>query len=217
MDSMLVSAARSRIVALAQENLRIAVHAVLSEIFDEAVLAAPKLIVELGVSKEALANKALVAAAELNGARVVGCDIGDFSDACSYPRWSFFREDARDFGRECKAFIGAAGIAPNVDVLLIDCDELYKTTREIWRAWAPNLSPACTVMFRCTNLAKTLHYEDGTFTTLGWDNGRGVIRAMEAELGISFDETKPFEGILNGWQVKHIPWGAGLTVLRRTA
>jgi hypothetical protein len=187
---------------------------VLPEIFDAAVQAAPRLIVELGVSLEALANKALIAAAELSETRVVGCDLGDFSDVCRYPRWSFCRGDARDFGRKFRTL---AGGAQDVDVLLIDCDEKYDTTREIWRAWEPNLASACTVMFRCTNLAKILHYEDGTSTTLGWDNSRGVIRAVEDELGISFDETRPFEGILNGWSVKHIPWGAGLTVLRRKA
>jgi hypothetical protein len=211
---MPISAARSWVVALAGAHRRIAVHAVLPDIFDATVLAAPNLIVELGVSKEALANKALVTAAELVGARVVGCDLGDFSDACSYPRWSFCRGDARDFGRKFRML---AGGTQDVDVLLIDCDEKYETTREIIRAWMPNLAPKCTVMFRCTNLAKILHYEDGTSTTLGWDNGRGVIRAVEDELGISFDETNPFEGILNGWHVKHLPWGAGLTVLRREA
>lgn len=197
-----------------QANRRIAVHACLDLIFTETVKAAPKLIVELGVSREALANKALVAAAKLFGARVASCDIHDFSDACDSTRWSFCQGDARDFGRKFRTL---AGGTQDVDVLLIDCDEKYETTREIWQAWAQNLAPACTVMFRCTNLAKILHYEDGTSTGLGWDNGRGVIRAIKDELGISFDETRPFEGTLNGWQVKHIPWGAGLTVLRRTA
>jgi hypothetical protein len=211
---MPIQAARSWIVALAEAHQRIAVHAVLPEIFDATVLAAPKLIVELGVSKEALANKALVTAAEMFGARVVGCDLGDFSDVCRYPRWSFCRGDARDFGRKFRTL---AGGTLDVDVLLVDCDEKYETTREIIGSWMPNLAPARTVMFRCTNLSKILHYEDGTSTGLGWDNDRGVIRAVEDELGVSFDETRPFEGILNGWQVKHIPWGAGLTVLRRTA
>jgi len=211
---MPISAARSRIVALAEAHRRIAVHAVLPEIFDEVILAAPKLIVELGVSKEALANKALVTAAEMFGARVVSCDLYDFSDVCDYLLWSFCRGDARDFGRKFRML---AGGTQDVEVLLIDCDEKYDTTREIIRAWMPNLAPACTVMFRCTNLAKILHYEDGTSTALGWDNGRGVIRALEDELGISFDETKPYEGTENGWKVKHFPWGAGLTVLRRTA
>lgn len=213
---MPISAARSRIVALAEANRRIAVHAVLPEIFDATVLAEPKLIVELGVSREALANKALVAAAELFGARVFSYDLGDFSDVCRYPLWSFHRGDARDFGNWYKYAEKGEGNIP-IDVLLIDCDEKYDTTREIIRAWMPCLAPACTVMFRCTNLAKILHYEDETSTALGWDNGRGVIRAVEDELGVSFDETKPYDGTENGWQVKHIPWGAGLTVLRRAA
>ena len=208
---MPISAARSRIVALAQANWRIAVHAVLPDIFDEVVRAEPKLIVELGVSLEALANKALVAAAELSGAQVISCDLHDFSHVCDYPLWSFCREDARTLGR------WYADHGNVVDVLLIDCDELYETTLAIWRAWATCLAPKCTVMFRCTNLAKILHYADGTCTGLGWDNDRGVIRAIGDALLVHFDETKPSEGILNGWFVKHIPWGAGLTVLRRPA
>lgn len=210
---MPISAARNRVVALAEANRRIAVHAVLPEIFDAVMDAAPQLIVELGVSKEALANKVLVAAAEAFEAKVISYDIYDFSGASSYPSWIFFKGDARDCGRMFADWV-ATGY-PLIDVLLIDCDELYDTTRAIWQAWAPCLAPKCTVMFRCTNLAKTLHYADGTSTGLGWDNSRGVIRVLEDELGISFDETKPFEGVLNGWQVKHIPWGAGLTVLRR--
>ena len=206
---MPISAARDRVVALAQANRLIAVHAVLPDIFDEVIRAAPNLIVELGVSKEALANKVLVAAAELVGASITSCDIYDFSHVCDYPLWSFLREDARTLGR------WYADHGNVVDVLLIDCDELYETTRAIWKAWAPCLAPKCTVMFRCTNLAKPLHYADGTSTTLGWDNGRGVIRVLENELGISFDETRPYEGTQNGWHVRHIPWGAGLTVLRR--
>ena len=204
---MPISAARNRIVELSEANRRIAVHAVLPDIFDEVVRAAPKLIVELGVSKEALANKVLVAAAELFEARVNSCDIYDFSHACDYPLWSFCREDARTLGRWYAN--------ETVDVLLVDCDELYDTTRAIWQVWAPCLAPKCTVLFRCTNLAKTLHYADGSTTGLGWDNKRGVTRVLETELGISFDETKPYEGTKNGWQVRHIPWGAGLTVLRR--
>jgi len=204
---MPISAARSGIVALAEANRRIAVHAVLPDIFDEIVLAAPKLIVELGVSKEALANKALVAAAKLFEASISSCDIHDFTDVCDYPLWSFYRGDARTLGRWYDNGV--------VDVLLVDCDELYETTCGIWQVWAPSLAPKCTVMFRCTNLQKTLYYKDGTTTGLGWDNKRGVIRTLEDELGISFDETRPYEGTENGWQVKHIPWGAGLTVLRR--
>jgi hypothetical protein len=208
-----VRAGFKEVSVLAEANRRIAIHACLGMIFTETVKAAPKMIVELGVSREALVNKALVGAAELFGARVVSCDLGDFSDVCPYPRWSFCRGDAREFGHRFRTL---AGGTQDVDVLLVDCDEKYETTREIIRAWMPNLAPACTVMFRCTNLAKVLHYEDGTSTSLGWDNDRGVIRAVEDELGVFFDETKSFEGILSGWQVRHIPWGAGLTVLRRT-
>jgi hypothetical protein len=214
MDSMRFDDAKRRVRELAQANKRIAIHACLEMIFSETVKAEPKLIVELGVSKEALANKALVAAAELFGAGIIGCDLDDFSDVCSYPFWSFCRDDARRLGVwYAKRAIPTGSL--RVGVLLVDTDEKYDTTKDIIRAWLPNLVPSCTIMFRCTNLAKILHYADGTSTGLGWDNDRGVIRAIEDEFGIFFDETRPLDGEMKGWQVKHIPWGAGLTALRR--
>jgi hypothetical protein len=218
MDWTRYFAARSGIVALAEANRRIAVHAVLPDIFDAVVRAAPGMIIELGVSREALANKALVAAANLFGARIASCDLYDFSDVCSYPRWSFFREDARDFGRRYRALADAAGNKPDVDVLFVDTDELYDTTLDIWEAWSPNLAPACTVMFRCTNLQKRLVYDDGTSTMLGWDNQRGVVRVVEEILGVNkMDEERFQVWDFNGWHIFHLPWGAGLTVLRRKA
>jgi hypothetical protein len=215
MDSIRYEGARARVRELSAANRRIAVHACLEMIFEEAVQAAPRTIVELGISKEALANKALVAAAELSGAQLISCDLYDFSDVCIYPGWVFLKGHAAEVGRQYRAYAEAAGNPPDVDVLLIDCDEKYETTREIWRAWKGNLSPACTVLFRCTNLQKILAYPDGTSTGLGWDNSRGVVRVLEDELSIRFDETKPFQGQSGEWTVRHIPWGAGLTALRR--
>ncbi|MCK9597699.1 MAG: hypothetical protein M0R06_01585 [Sphaerochaeta sp.] len=88
-------------------------------------------------------------------------------------------------------------------------DDLKKNT------WFPLLSPKCTVMFRCTNLQHTLRYRDGSVTGLGWDNQRGVIRAIEEYLGTKVDEEREFDRILGDWDVHHVPWGAGLTIMRR--
>jgi hypothetical protein len=214
MVSMLLDRARQRVKDLALINQRIAIHACLEMIFDETVAARPKIIVDLGVSKEALANKVLVAAAELFHARIASCDLADFSKVCKYPRWSFFQADASHFGEQYAKLLKDEG---NVDVLLVDCDEKYNTTIEILNAWLPNMSPACTILMRCTNLNKILRYVDGTSTTLGWDNERGVIRAINHVLGVEFDETKPHRSEQKGWVIHHIPWGGGLTSLRREA
>ena len=214
MDSNMFREAIDKVNRLASENKRIAVHACLPAIFHAAFDAHPRVIVELGVSKEALANKVLSMVAELHDAQMVSMDIGNFNDVCAYKKWMFVQGDARDFA---KAMLPHNPFATTpIDVLLIDTDELYETTRTIWEAWNPWLASGATVIFRCTNLRPTLVYADGTVTPYGWDNKRGVIRVVEEIMGVqSIDESRAQSWTLNGWHLKHIPWGAGLTVLRR--
>jgi hypothetical protein len=192
--------------ALVEANRRIAIHASLEDIFREAMETKPKTIVELGVSKEALANKVLAMVAEAFDADFYSCDKEDFRHVCAYPKWRFFLSDDIDFA---DGYFGS-----RIDLLFIDTDELFDHVREEIRAWFPKLAAGASVMFRCTNLAKILYYADKSSTCLGWNNDRGVIRALGFELGIRFDETKPYEGTQGGWRIKHWPWGGGLTVLR---
>lgn len=201
--------------ALAAANTRIAIHAVLEEIYEAARAAKPRVIVELGVSREALANKVLAWTAQESHADFVSCDLEDFAHVCSYSGWRFVRQHDVDFGLRYDQWREEALIPRGIDVLLIDTDELYQHTRHEISAWFPHLAPACTVLFRCTNLRKKLIYRDGTTTMLGWDNQRGVVRAVEEYLGQRFNEAEAFSSQCGEWRVTHSPWGAGLTVMRR--
>ena len=64
------------------------------------------------------------------------------------------------------------------------------------------------------------HMGDGWFRRLdgvvsrGWNNERGVIRAIEERLGRQFDETTYFSDFVGGFVVQHTPWSSGFTVLR---
>jgi hypothetical protein len=205
---------REKVLELARENERIAIAACLPMIYEEARAAKPKMIVELGVSREALANKVLALVAEENEATFVSCDLHDFSEVCRYPRWYFYQVEARMLAVRFRQTCEDLKIPPRVNLLFVDCDEKYETTRGILMLWKSFLQAGSTVMLRCTNLKKELVYADGRRTNLGWDNERGVMRAVEEELGIWFDETREYSGKINGYEVKHIPWGAGLTTLR---
>jgi hypothetical protein len=206
-----------KIKVLAKENERIAISACLPMIYEEARDAKPKMIVELGVSRESLANKVLAWVAEEFDATFFSCDLYNFSDVCKYPKWSFFQVEARRFAYLFREICTGRNLPPSVDLLFVDCDERYETTLGILMLWGPFLSEKSVIMLRCTNLAKELVYKDRRSTHLGWDNERGVIRAAELVCGVQFDETKEFCGKQKGYEVKHIPWGAGLTVLRRSA
>ncbi len=200
---------------LAKENERIAIHAVLENIFLAGVAQSPKTIVELGVSREALANKVLAIVARMHGSDFVSCDLYDFADACDYLKWQFVRSDDIEFAHQFLEFCFKRRIDPLIDLLFIDTDEIYGHVKWEIECWFPHLRQECTVMFRCTNLQKILYYPDGKTTPLGWNNERGVIRALTEYLGTKFDETKEWSGKINGWKIDHFPWGAGLTIMRR--
>ncbi len=215
----LIEKYKKDIQALVIQHKHIAIHAVVMDVFYEIVHMQPKpnLIVELGVGVKGLRTQAVCRAASLHDAVLIGCDIADCRGCGNswYPKWYFFQKDARQFADEFQNICQTLNIEPVIDVLFIDTDELYETTKTIYLKWKTYLALHSLIMFRCSNLQKTLYYADGSTTRLGWDNQRGVIRVIEEVIGGKFDETKVFNGIINGWRIKHIPWGAGLTILRR--
>ena len=75
-----------------------------------------------------------------------------------------------------------------VDVLFIDTSHLYEHTVKEIEAWFPLLAPNALVMFHDTNLRPNYTRQNGT-CGVGWDNDRGVIRAIEEYLGETLDET----------------------------
>lgn len=50
---------------------------------------------------------------------------------------------------------------------------------------------------------------------IGWDNKRGVIRALEEYFGKSFNEKKDFIDFRNGWLIKHHSCCNGFTILEK--
>ncbi len=197
------------------EFARIAISAVLPQIYQWGMVSEPKHIVELGVSKEALANKVLTLIAKRFGSTFLSCDLYDFKNVNSYEKWMFIKGHdigfSKNYVEDCKSM----GIDHRIDLLFIDTDELYPHTKQEIHCWYPFLNHKSTVMWRCTNLKKELVYPGDLRTNLGWNNERGVIRALEEYHQTSFDEGVEFVRQVGMWEVIHYPWGAGLTILRR--
>ena len=107
-------------------------------------------------------------------------------------------------------------ISPKVEVLFIDTSHLYEHTLAEIDAWFPHLAERAVVFFHDTNLRRFFRRRDHTIGR-GWNNSRGVIRALETRFGAGFDERRPFRGELESWQVIHDPVCNGLTILTRSA
>lgn len=204
-------AAFDEIVERARKRSDINDH--LATLFVETLAARPKLIVELGV-RGGESTFAFERAAALTGATLVSVDIEDCAEASNYPGWMFVKSDDVAFAARFPDWCRERGLPPEVDVLFIDSSHLYDhTVREI-DSWFPKLSPRAKVFFHDTNLRELYRRKDGSWA-IGWDNGRGVIAAIEAFLGARFDETAEFVDFRKGWMIRHAPWCAGLTILDR--
>jgi predicted O-methyltransferase YrrM len=192
----------------------------LGVLFSETVLTRPRLIVELG-TRGGESTRALIAAASVNNAKMLSVDIDSAPplDVPGSERWSFVQSDDVGFGRETDGFerwCADHGLAPEADVIFIDTSHLYEHTKEEIAVWHKRLSPAGVMLFHDTNMSTGLAGRlDGSVAYNGWNNQRGVIRAIEEFLGRSYDERTFFVDIARGFLVTHRPNCSGFTALRR--
>ena len=194
------------------------IHDHLPTMFAEAVRSGPKLIVELG-TRGGLSTRALLAAADVAGAAMLSVDIEDCSGVAVperlRARWTFVKSDDIAYAAApFEAFCAGRGLKAEAEVIFIDTSHTYEQTRAELAAWLPRLAPAGVMMFHDTNLKPWFRRLDG-HVARGWDNQRGVIRAIEEVLERRYDETSLFTDIAAGFVIQHTPWCNGFTVLRR--
>jgi predicted O-methyltransferase YrrM len=194
------------------------IHDHLPTIFLEAVRAQPKLIVELG-TRGGLSTRALLAAAEVADAQMLSVDIEDCAGVevpeRMRPRWTFVMSDDVAFAAEPFAtFCAERGLAAQAQAIFVDTSHRYDHTKAELAAWLPRLAPGGVMMFHDTNLRRWFRRLDGRIA-LGWNNRRGVIRAIEEQLGRAWDEQSQFVDVAAGFLVRHAPWCNGFTVLQR--
>jgi cephalosporin hydroxylase len=188
-------------------------------IFYEAISSRPRLLVELG-TRGGVSTRALLAAAEIADAHVLSIDIEDCSaidlPAGLHKRWTFIRADDVLFaGEPFGTFCATRGLPPVADVILVDTSHLYEHTCAEIRNWLPRLGQGGVIMFHDTNMGTDWHRRLDRDIGSGWDNERGVIRAVEEFLGRRYDEQTFFTDVAAGFVIAHLPWSAGFLVMRK--
>lgn len=182
-------------------------------IFTEGMSCRPSLIVELG-TRGGESTFVFERVARLCGAVLLSVDIEDCLQASAYPAWNFVKSDDVAFAGQFKAWCRKKRIQPAIDLLFIDTSHLYEHTCEEIKAWLPHVALAGKVIFHDTNMQYFYRRADGSLD-IGWDNQRGVIRALEEHFGCRWDETRPFVDARGGWLIRHWPNCSGLTILDR--
>ena len=190
-------------------------------LYRETVARRPKLMVELG-TRGGESTLVLLTAAKAVDAPMVSVDIDDVGPTLQQKepeltgRWRFVQADDVGFAARFPDYCRQHGLPDSIDLLFIDTSHLYQHTVDEIAAWFPLLRASATVMFHDTAMGEFYRRADGTIDR-GWDNARGVIRAIEEALGFRIDEFQPFRGTAGGWTVEHYPHCNGFTVLRRDA
>ena len=185
----------------------------LMTLFEETISLKPHLIVELGV-RSGESTFVLERAARLSAATLISVDIEDCSHISNYSKWLFVQKDDVAFAKEFKNFCVERGIKPEIDAFFIDTSHLYEHTKQEIGFWFPLLSSRAKVFFHDTNLRKIYKRKDGSIGE-GWNNKRGVIRALEDYFGVVFNETREWTTFIKEWSIKHKPYCSGFTILEK--
>ncbi len=183
----------------------------LETLFIKSLSIKPKLIVELGVSY-GKSTFVFERVARLCKSNFVSVDINDCSGVCQYGDWHFIQKDDIAFAREFKEWCKARNINPMIDILFIDTSHIYEHTVQEIQHWFPFLSEKAIVFFHDTNLSLFVHRKDKSITS-GWNNQRGVIRALEDYFDKQFNEKKDFIDFRKGWLITHYSHSSGFTIL----
>ncbi len=185
----------------------------LEVIFIESLIFNPDLIVELGV-RGGESTFVFERVARLCDAKLISVDINDCSKASSYENWTFVKSDDVEFARAFPRWCEDRGIDPSIDILFIDTSHLFEHTLSEIEHWFPYLSKKAKVFFHDTNLRTIFFRKDGSMG-LGWNNKRGVIRALECFFNRRFNERANFTDLVNGWLIRHYANCSGLTILEK--
>jgi len=182
-------------------------------IYLESLKVQPTLIVELGV-RGGTSTFVFERVARRYGATILSCDINECNNVVDYEKHIFVQEDDILLAARFPQWCEERGLEAQIDLLFVDTSHEYDHCVKEIEAWFPLLRSKCTVIFHDTNMGVTYRRKNGTLGR-GWDNCRGVIRAIEEYFGKRFDEKQRFISIEEEWIVDHYPYSSGMTILTR--
>ena len=189
-------------------------------IFSFAMIKAPKFILELG-TRGGESTRALVKVAEI--LQVKGYSV----DLSPCPTWLSQSENWRHFVFDDVSFakvLSESKFWPSgekfegLDLIFLDTSHEYEHTKSELEAFWPLLNANGIIMFHDSNLTSNLTRNLKGKPNRGWNNKRGVIRAIEDYFKCQVQENQyrvihPFP---NSAFALNIPWNNGLFILQKS-
>jgi predicted O-methyltransferase YrrM len=189
----------------------------LSSIFFFALDAKPRLMVELGTGGGE-STRVLLAAASIAKSTLLSIDVKDCGQLALpfKEHWHFVQSDDIEFGEaRFTEWCLRGSIEPRIDLLLVDTSHRYEHTKKELKVWSPYLSDNAIMLLHDTNMGPGVYGRMDGSVGIGFDNERGVIRALEEFVGRQFDEKSFFCDLAGGYLITHYPHCNGLAVLKK--
>lgn len=194
----------------------------LPTLFSHYMLKKPKIVVECGV-RTGESSYAFKQASEFFSSRLIGVDINeDCSEAYKCLNIKNAEIVVMDDLQFSDWWNQSKYRNKKADVIFIDTSHFYEHTLQELEILLPILHQEGVLIFHDTNQApiylNTYERINRTFGR-GWDNKKGVVRAIKDYFSITFDESKytqlSFSCQNSEWSLLHYPYCNGLTVIKR--
>jgi len=191
----------------------------LALIYFLARLLRPRNIVELG-TRDGESTRALRQAASELGVKGLSVDLSSAPNETfqEHDNWNHVQEDDITFASKLQNKEYRIKIlgAESIDFLFIDTSHEYLHTKQELESYWPLLSERSVVVLHDTNLsvAKKIDVDGRLYS--GWNNSRGVTRAVEEFFGLSINEKNVFSKSMGDCVFFHLPWGNGILIVLKS-
>lgn len=188
----------------------------LNTIYAVAMAKKPKVILELG-TRGGESTRVLSHVAEKFNCRGYSVDLSEAPDWLNKRSdWKHVVFDDTKFPQEISKNWPDGSTFAGVDLLFLDTSHFYEHTLKELHLYWDLINPDGVLILHDTNCTQKVTRRLSGRANRGWDNSRGVIRAVEEFFECKIDESTLMSLELLGKQAKgltHYPWNNGITVV----
>jgi hypothetical protein len=142
-------------------------------------------------------------------------------------RSNFYQMTSAEYASHHITQMIQAGMKSEIDILFIDSLHTYDHTLQELQLYVPLMAPNGLIILHDSYMSPIQpgfgwKLSNGRVMYGGWDNHRGVSRAIETYFNMEIDESKTFSRVFSSnnevglyWSIEHYPICNGLTLLRK--
>jgi len=182
-------------------------------------LVTPHNIIELG-TRDGESTRALRKAAIELGIKGTSVDLNSAPNKSfeNHDSWNHVQEDDIKFAVKLldKKYRSKILGSESIDFLFIDTSHEYVHTKQELEMYWPLLSERSVVILHDTNLSDEKKIDVDGRVYSGWNNSRGVTKAVEEFFDISINEKTMFSRHTGDCTFFHVPWGNGMLIILKS-